>query len=318
MWTNVRTTVGQLMLLLLIVGALGTGPLVQASGFYMLPDEEGSWTAPDVQVGRLPTQPVRVDIVGVGQFTVEPTEVEQQRPDVFQPGHLSIFDLIAHLGESGEVELVSRYDEAMATHVIASIDGETGWWYRARYAGGWYESSATRMDLYPVKDGLEVRLIRERQARLEQLYRTFSSQVERLTEHGGEVVVPHIRIDGPRGRIEFTDVRVTSHSVRPDLWQPGTITALDILLSLGEQGKLTRVGLQWYDSIGRAADPVDNYFVELIEGGGFLASASGGCGFVYEVGDEAFRGFTGNHVHIATDANVIVAVEYALWFWICL
>ncbi len=318
MLTRTRVAFGRLAVAVIMVVALVPAVLAQGSGFYMLPDEEGSWMPPDTHVGRLPAHPMQVEIAGVGRFTVDPTEVEQHRPDVFQPGHLSVYDLIAHLGETGEIELVSRYDEEMGTRVIESINGESGWWYEARYAGGWFERNTTRMDLYPVKDGLEVRLIRERGRRLEGLYGTFSEQVERLEENEGEVIVPQVQIEGPHGRITFSDVRVTSHNVRPDLWQPGTITALDILLSLGEQGHLKRVGLQWYDSIGSAAAPVDNYFVELIEGQGFIASAEGGCGFVYEVGDQPFRGFTGNHVHIPTDANVIVSVEDALWFWICL
>ena len=96
-----------------------------------------------------------------------------------------------------------------------------------------------------------------------------------------------------RGRLRFEDVRVTAHGVRSDLWQPGTITALDILLSLGEQEMLSRIGLQWYSSIA-GANPVDTHFVELIEAEGFRAEASGGCGFVYKVGETDSFGFDGD------------------------
>lgn len=292
--------------------------VAQEHGFYTLPSENGSWTAPSDQVGRRPSAPIRLEIAGAGWFEIDPAEVEQTRPDLFRPGHLSIFDLVAHLGASGVIELESRYDEGMATHVIESVNGDGGWWYEAYYAGGWPEPNAVRMDHYPVKDGLVVRLRRLRLSQLELIYRAFAGEVERLERAGGMTYVPQVTVRGPRGTLTFVDVRVTSHDVRPDLWQPGTITALDILLSLGEQGKLAQVGLQWYDSIGRGADPIDNFFVELIRAEGFEASASGGCGFVYEVGYHEFRGFSGNHVHIPTDARIILSPEYGLWFWICL
>ena len=93
----------------------------------------------------------------------------------------------------------------------------------------------------------------------------------------------------------------------------GIITALDILLSLGEQGKISDIKLTWYDRIG-AADPVDSYWVEQID----ADIAFGGCGYVYETGPLEFSGFAGSHIHIPLDVRVIVSPEYALWFWICL
>ena len=95
--------------------------------------------------------------------------------------------------------------------------------------------------------------------------------------------------------------------------QPGTITALDILLSLGEQGKLSAMKLTWYSQIG-SADPVDSYWVEQID----EHVAFGSCGFVYETGPEEFSGFAGSHIHVPSDVRALVSPEYALWFWICL
>ena len=110
---------------------------------------------------------------------------------------------------------------------------------------------------------------------------------------------------------------MTAHDVREDLLQPGTITALDILLSLGEQGLIDQLRLTWYDRIS-SADPVDHFFVERITGDRFIAEAAGSCGFVYEVGPRAFGGFAGSHIHLPTDARVLVSPEYAEWFWLCL
>jgi hypothetical protein len=111
----------------------------------------------------------------------------------------------------------------------------------------------------------------------------------------------------------FGDVEVTAHDVRTDVLRPGVVTALDALLSLAEQGKLSTVGLTWYERIG-SADPVDSYWVERVD----ESQAVGGCGFVYETGSRDFSGFTGSHIHIPADVRVTVSPEYALWFWICL
>ena len=121
------------------------------------------------------------------------------------------------------------------------------------------------MDMYPSKDGTEIRLNRQREEYLARVCRTFGDEVLRRMRNGGEVILPEVVIQGPRGNTtNFTEVKVTPHNVRSDMLKPGTITALDILLSLGEQGKLSELKLTWYDSIGEA-DPVDSYWVEQID-----------------------------------------------------
>ncbi len=91
------------------------------------------------------------------------------------------------------------------------------------------------------------------------------------------------------------------------------MTALDILLSLAEQGELSKLKLTWYERIA-GADPVDSYWVEQID----EAEAFDRCGFVYETGPLDFSGFTGSHIHLPSDVRVIISPEYALWFWICI
>ena len=137
-----------------------------------------------------------------------------------------------------------------------------------------------------------------------------------MEKNGGEVIIPEVTISGPGIEdftLRFQEVTVTAHNVRRDVLQSGVITALDILLSLAEQGKLSRLKLTWYESIGDA-DPVDSYWTEQIDG----IEASGRCGFVYETGPLDFSGFNGSHIHIPSDVRVIISPEYALWFWICI
>jgi hypothetical protein len=167
------------------------------------------------------------------------------------------------------------------------------------------------MDMYPYKNNTELRLYWESQGQLDTVHRTFREEVAQLERNGGRVIIPELEIRSPGFSGTFQDVEATPHDVRRDVLQPGVITALDALLSLGEQGEFSRMKLTWYERIG-ISGPVDSYWVEQIDG----AQARGGCGFVYETGSRAMRGFT--HIHIPSDVRVTISPEYALWFWICL
>jgi hypothetical protein len=169
------------------------------------------------------------------------------------------------------------------------------------------------MDMFPYKNGTHVRLYKPGAENLDRIYSAFEQEVARLDKNGGQVVIPEVTIRSPRANYTFRDVVVTPHNVRSDVLQPGVVTALDALLSLGEQGELSALKLTWYDRIG-SADPVEHYFVERIG----ESVAYGGCGFVYETGPRDFGGFRGTHIHIPSDLRITVSPEYALWFWICL
>ena len=117
-------------------------------------------------------------------------------------------------------------------YVIDAIDGQGGWWwYRAWYDNGWREDNTHRMDHFPVKNGTQVELTKERDARLDTL---FAEEVARLAANDGAVIIQSVVIqDRRRNELAFENVVVTAHDTRRDLLQPGTVTALDILLSLG-------------------------------------------------------------------------------------
>ncbi len=280
---------------------------------YRLPTEDGEWTPPVSHVARLPAGGAEIRIDGLGAFGFDASQVETVRPDIFRPGHFSLFDILVHLSEMGDIDLDYHFDEGMDTHVIDAVDGEQGWWYNAHYPAGWFEASVTPMDHYPYKSGTVVRLDSIGEDRLTPIYQSYREEVERLAANGGQVVIPDLTIRAPSGRVEFQDVVVTAHDVRSDLFQPGVVTALDAIISLAEQGRISNLMLTWYQRIARA-DPVDSYWVERINDD----VASGGCGFVYECGSREFAGFAGAHNHIPADAQVSRSPEYALWFWICL
>jgi hypothetical protein len=105
---------------------------------------------------------------------------------------------------------------------------------------------------------------------------------------------------------------VTAHNLRDDLFQEGVITAIDVIMSMGDQG-LIDYDIQWFESIG-TAEIVRNYFVQRID----EDAAAGRCGFVFDSGSHHFFGFRGNHIHLPSDARVITAPEYVRYFWICI
>ena len=96
------------------------------------------------------------------------------------------------------------------------------------------------------------------------------------------------------------------------IFQEDVITAIDVIMSLGDQGKITYT-LQWYDAISTATY-VRNWWVESINDD----IAHGTCGFVYEAGSRKYDGFRGNHIHLPSDTRIIYSPEYLEYFWICL
>ncbi len=274
---------------------------------------DGSWVPASTKMGRLPSGPGSIEIENVGTFTFDSEAVETLRPDIFREGHFSLFDVLVHVADAHGIAMEYHLDGAMDTHIIDSLDGKLNWWYQAYYSSGWFEPNAFRMDMYPYKDNTTIRVYRGSEDRIARMCEAFGDEVRRLQQTNGEVVIPNVSVQDPNGTRVFEDVVVTPHNVRSDVLQEDVITALDIILSLGEQGELSEVGLNWYPTIARA-DPVDHYFIERID----EAEAYGRCGYVYEVGSRQFAGFSGSHIHIPTDTRVIVSPEYAMWFWLCL
>jgi len=260
------------------------------------------------------TTPTELAQVGVGseEFVFDPTQVDTARPDLFNPGYFSMFDVLVHLDRQSEIDLEYHFDDSMNTHVIDSINGEPYWWYAAYYDGGWSENNVFRMDHYPWKDGTTLKFFDVKRSHLEDIYSTFREEVTRRNDTGGRLVIPSIIIKGRTFTKEFENVEVTAHNLRGDTLREDVVTALDVILSLGDQGKIDHE-LQWYESIG-TADIVKSYWVESIDGD----NAHGRCGFVYEAGSLGFTGFAGNHIHLPTDVRILNSPEYVKFFWICI
>ncbi len=256
--------------------------------------------------------PGQIAIEGLGLFDFNPEDIKTLRDDIFLEGHFSIFDVLVHLGQRGDIELDYSFDPEMNTHVINSLDGEKLWWYSAFYDGGWTEVSVFRMDHYPYKDGMSIYFYQEEHSFIALVYRSYREEIERRLENDGSIIVPAVTIEGKDETLVFESIAVEANNLRSDMFQPDVITAIDVIITLGNMGEIT-YDLQWYESIG-SADVVKSYWVNRInEDESFRR-----CGFVYEAGAREFSLFRGNHIHIPSDIRVINSPQYVKYFWICL
>lgn len=252
-----------------------------------------------------------ITIEGIGVLTYNPEEINTIRTDLFRSGHYSIFDILVDLDNRGKINMDYYFDSDMDTHVINTINGTANWWYTAYYDGGWNEPNVFRMDHYPYKPKMSITISPISGSKLQNIYNTYEEETQRLNANNGTVVIPSVIITSPHNNLVFNDVEVTSHNLRNDFFQDGIITAIDVIMSLGDQGLIT-YNLKWYSTIGTAE--VKNYWVSGIN----QDTEFGKCGFVYEVGDLDYQLFKGNHIHIPSDIRIIISPEYEEWFWICL
>ncbi len=281
---------------------------------YFLPRPGSSALPPDAPTGRMPSAVGTVDIEGLGTFTFDPREIETTRPDLFAAGHFSVFDVVAHLAGQDWFTMKYHYDPALDTNIIDELDGRTGWWYQAYYGSGWPEIDAYRMDMYPYQDGLVIRLMTQPEEYLGRLYNSFAEEILRKSVNRGRVLIPQVRI----GTRVHVNVPVSAHDIRADVLQPGTVTALDVLLSLADQKKIRELKLTWYSDMGDGA-PFDSYHVEQIddEDGEYDREASADSGgWVYETGSLNFAGYNGSHLQIPADVRIIVSPDYMTWYWL--
>lgn len=255
----------------------------------------------------------KILIDGIGTFEFNPKDISSIRNDVFKKGFFSVFDVLVHLSETGQINLSYEFSKEHETYIIRDINGLEDWWYVAFYDGGWPENNAWRMDLFPYKDRASIQIKQIEIDRIQAIYASFAEEVLRKELDNGRIIIPKVIIKGKNSAQIFENVDVTSHNLRHDYFQEGTITAIDVILSMSDSRSITHQ-LNWYESIG-SAGLVKNYFVDEINGD----ESRGRCGFVYELGEDLFTGFRGNHIHVPSDLRVLQTTPtYVEFFWICI
>ena len=250
--------------------------------------------------------------IGTNTYSFNPDEIETVRPDLFQNRTFSAFDILVYLNSTGAINLTYHFNASMNTYVIDSLNGEINWWYIMYYSGGHSEKNTVRMDHYPWKVGTSIIVYQEDPSYINHVYSTFREEVTRLTNNNGTVIIPTVTIDGNTFNIEFYNVSVTPHNKRNNTLQIGIITALDVIMTLGDLGNIT-YDLRYVSSMGRGYY-VHNYFVQRIN----TDTNIGRCGFVYDVGDNDFKYPGPNYIYLASDHRILTSPEYLRFFWTCL
>ena len=75
---------------------------------------------------RLPPYQVRI---GNETYNFNPDEINTSRPDLFQNGNFSPFDVLLHLDLTGKLNITYHFNATMDTYVIDSLNGKTNYWY---------------------------------------------------------------------------------------------------------------------------------------------------------------------------------------------
>jgi len=223
-----------------------------------------------------------------------------------------MFDVLVYLDNEDIIDLEYHFDESMNSMIIDSINGAPNWWYEAYYDGGWSENKVFRMDHYPWKEGTTLKFFRTDASSLRDIYAVHKDEITRKNGNGEKIIIPKVIIRGRGFREEFTNVEVTPHNLRNDIFREDVITAIDVIMSLGDQGKIT-YDLTHYESIG-SARIVRSYWVSSING----ETEHDRCGWVYEAGSRQYTGFSGNHIHLPSDTRILNSPEYVEYFWICI
>jgi len=288
-----------------------------------LPAPGGQWTLAAERAGRIPSAMGSIEIRGRGVLTFDPSEITALRDDVFRSGHFSVFDILVHLADSGEIDLEFAFDPEQETHVITSLNGLEGWWFDAHYEGGSFDRTVVRMDLFPVKDGMSIVLYLEDPERLAAIEEHFRDEIRRQDLNGEAMVIPRVILGSVTSERVFENVSVAPYGARSDVFQTGTVTMLDVLLSLGERGALDSLGIEW-----RAGEDdvetIDGYFVTSVGSAEFTPVATGACVLIHQIGGNAIDPYlaphthTMSHIHLTAGLEVLIAPESVDWLWTCL
>jgi hypothetical protein len=279
------------------------------------------------------------------QYPFDQTTLDMRtlRTDIFAPGYFSLFDVLLAVAKREGVQIAYHWDEDCQTHFIDSVDGVAGdFWYGFSYDAG----SGTQAELnnrrqirwdellWQPGSWITVRMGED----LAGLKAEFTEEIARERQSGH--IVPQVNISvnpsdyqgnpAESNRItvtkNFRDVRVTPHGLREAgrdslhrmPFQPGVVTAIDLLLSLQDQGQLDMVGTAFFTHI--AGKVMDSYRVRgLGFPGAGLAHASGRQGFVYTTGNGTVQRLANNadgKQHVHSDIHVIHAPDFARWRWI--
>ena len=286
----------------------------------------------------------QVDILGrVFPFDPDDYNISTARPDIFADGYYSMFDVILAVAAANDIRLEYVRDPGRNTHFVTKIDGSEGeYWYHFSYDTGrdrlteMQYRRANRWDEALWRPGVWIQVVEGEN--LDEIKGEYREEI--LRENALGHVIPQVRIsmnptsyqgnpaDSDRITFDrvFENVQVTAHDMRSvgypspysKPFQPGVVTAMDVLYSLMDQRYLDLVTSVFYAQLG--GFHIDSYFVVAM---GFpdvgTAHASGRQGFVYTTDNgtyERLPNHAENNAHITSDILVIHAPDFAYWHWL--
>jgi hypothetical protein len=237
-------------------------------------------------------------------YNFDPNKIDSVRPDLFQTGSFSVFDILVHLNTTGQISLHSYFNASMDTYVIDSINGNSDyWWYHIYYSGGYVEKNLVRMDHYPWKSGAHIIMYHENESYIRAAFSLFTEEVSRYAYNNNSIIIPRVSIAGHSFSLQIYNLTVTPHNKRNDIFKSGVITALDVIMTLGDLGNIT-YELTWIDNLGSSY--VHSYFVSKINND----ETTGRCGFLYIV--------SGSFIFLSADERILTSPESVDFFWGCL
>jgi len=237
-------------------------------------------------------------------YRYDPNEVETVRPDLFQNGSFSVFDVLLLLDSKGEIDLTYHRNASMDTHVIDSLNGKANWWYNTYYSGGYPEKNVERIDHYPWKPGTFIIMYQESSSYVQNAYSTFREEIDRFTFNNNSIIIPMVNVSGHSFSEVFYNVTVLPFNLRNETFQHDVITAIDVILTLNYTGSIT-CELEWHESF-RGASYVHSYFVSKIN----TDETAGRCGYLYDV--------SGSYIYLSADERILTSPESINFYWGCL
>ncbi|BDY04555.1 hypothetical protein [Ferrimonas sp. YFM] len=244
------------------------------------------------------------------------------RPDIFVDGHYSVFDALRYLAATrADLKLEQVQGPAQTgrdTHdfvvswdrngdgvfdendddIYANFQG-AHWYSRLKYDGGELiklngtltglgpqgEAHYERLDQIWVQPQMTIRFQPFSPEMTARRYWVQQQEMARLSAGGGKVVLPQLQImkPGEPKPVVIPNLEVTAHNMRPDIFQPGVITKMDIFLSAADAG--LDVAFNYWPSLSTGAR-VEHFALFRVDG---IASQVGrGWATVY--GDMAVHG----------------------------
>ncbi|USD36116.1 hypothetical protein [Ferrimonas sp. SCSIO 43195] len=224
------------------------------------------------------------------------------RPDIFVDGHYGIFDALRYLAVTradlrldsvsgpeatgrDTFDFVLSWDrnhdgvfDERDNDLYSNFQGQH-WHSRIRFDGGELitlngtldgvgpqgEGHYERLDQMWIQPGMTIRFQPFSPEMTKRRHWVQQREMTRLAQSGGKVVLPRLMVmkSETTPPIVIDNLEVTAHNMRPDIFQPGVITKMDIFLSAADQG--LDVAFNYWPSLSTGA-PVNHFGLFRVDG----------------------------------------------------